>query len=56
MSRWSGRIAVQLALPGVLCAQLHLPAGNSAVRPLLQPASEFGTVPRFAFVAASLFF
>jgi hypothetical protein len=37
-------------------AGFYLSVGNSAVHPPLQPASEFGTVPRFGFVAASLFF
>jgi hypothetical protein len=34
----------------------YLPVGNSAVDSPVLPASEFGTVPRFGFVAASVFF
>lgn len=49
-------LAVSLAAEIGARAGFYFPVGNSAVGPLLEPASEFGTVPRFGFVAASMFF
>jgi hypothetical protein len=67
LSLWSVRDGSALLAPAVSIsvtnevgarAGFYLPVGNSAVRgsPLPLPASEFGTVPSFGFLAASVFF
>jgi hypothetical protein len=67
LTLWSLRDGSALVAPGVTVsvtdeigarAGFYLPLGNSAVRGglLPTPASEFGTVPRFGYISASLFF